>query len=71
MVSSKKKKKIIWVGIQHVRDYRAQGETAVMSILLTVLITLQNVLLNWSKDDLGLLYIVTKQNLGRLLSWII
>ena len=34
MVSSKKK--IIWVGIQHVRDYRAQGETAGASALARV-----------------------------------
>ena len=37
MVSSKKKKKKnIWVGIQHVRDYRAQGETAGASALARV-----------------------------------
>ena len=38
MVSSKKKKKknFIWVGIQHVRDYRAQGETAGASALARV-----------------------------------
>ena len=29
-------KKIIWVGIQHVRDYRAQGETAGASALAHV-----------------------------------
>ena len=47
MVSSKKIKKkwclqkknfffLIWVGIQHVRDYRAQGETAGASALARV-----------------------------------
>ena len=32
----KKKKIIIWVGIQHVRDYRAQGETDGASALARV-----------------------------------
>ena len=32
----KKNKRIIWVGIQHVRDYRAQGETAGASVLARV-----------------------------------
>ena len=36
MASSKKKKKKFWVGIQHVRDYRAQGETAGASALARV-----------------------------------
>ena len=35
-LQKKKKNFFIWVGIQHVRDYRAQGETAGASALARV-----------------------------------